>query len=68
MCKTKNKYSIERDKKITNAYCKEFTVFDVIEVLRKDGKSKLWEKIKSKWTVEDWKEFFKLKIDNYETE
>jgi len=66
MCKTKNKYSIERDKKITNAYRKEFTVFDVIEVLRKDGKSKLCEKIKSKWTVEDWKEFFKLKIDNYE--
>ena len=64
----RNRYQTVREKKITNAYCKELTIFDVIEVLRKDGESKLWEKIKSNWTIEDWKEFFKLKIDNYETE
>jgi len=58
----RNRYQIVREKKITNAYCKEFTIFDVIEVLRKDGESKLWEKIKSNWKIEDWEEFFKLKI------
>ena len=62
----RNKYQVIRDKKITNAYCKEFPIFEVIEVLRKDNESKLWDKIKINWKREDWKEFFKLKIDNYD--
>jgi len=62
----KNKYQVIRDKKVTDSYCKQFTIFDVIDVLRKDSESKLWDKIKINWKIEDWKEFFKLKIDNYD--
>jgi hypothetical protein len=60
------KYQIIRDKKITNSYCKEFSVLEIIEVLRYENKSPLWDKIKINWKIEDWQEFFKLKIDNYD--
>ena len=62
----KSKYQAMRDKKITNSYCKDFPMLKVIDVLRKDNKSDLWNKFKKSWTIEDWKEFFKIKIDDYE--
>ena len=62
----KSKYQIIKDKRITNSYCVEFPMLEVIKVLRHDNKSPLWDKIKINWKLEDWKEFFKLNIDNYE--
>jgi len=64
---TKQKYQAVRDKKITDSYCKSFPMLKVIEVLRKDNKSALWDKFKKSWTIEDWKEFFKINIDNYDS-
>ena len=61
----RTRYQILRDKKVTNAYCIEFPILEVIKVLRYDNESKLWDKIKTDWTREDWKDFFKIKIDNY---
>lgn len=54
-----------REKKITDSYCAAFPMLKVIEVLRNDNESELWNKFKKSWDIEDWKEFFKLKIDNH---
>lgn len=64
---TKTKYQVIRDKKITDSYCKEFPMLKVIKILRHENESPLWNKIKTSWTIEDWKDFFKIKIDNYDS-
>lgn len=62
----KSKYQIIKDKNTTNSYCMEFPILEVIKVLRNENESPLWNKIKINWTIEDWKDFFKIKIDNYD--
>jgi len=62
----KTKYQVRLDKKTTDSYCVKYSILEVSTVLRKDQKSDLWNKRKSTWTIEDWKEFFKLNIDNYD--
>lgn len=62
----KTKYKVLREKKLTNSYCLAFPMMLIIAVLRNDNTSELWNKLKKNWTVEDWKEFFKIKIDHYE--
>lgn len=62
----KSKFEIRRDKKITNSYCKKYSILEIANVLRKDNKSLLWDKFKTRWTIEDWKDFLKLKINNDE--
>lgn len=64
----KSKYQIVRDKKITNSYCVEFPILEVIKVLRCENQSPLWDKIKINWTIEDWKDFFNIKKDNYDNQ
>ncbi len=62
----KTKYQVRLDKKITDSYCVKHSILEVAIVLRKNQQSDLWNKRKSTWTIEDWKEFFKLKIDTYD--
>ena len=42
-------------------YCKENRMPDIIETLRKDNRSKLWDKIKYNWNLADWEYYFELK-------
>lgn len=65
---SKTKYQVIRDKKITNSYCKKYSVDQIIVVLRKHNKSDLWNKIKTNWTLDEWIEFFNLKTDNYDNQ
>lgn len=59
-------YKFLREKKVTDIYCEQHKIYDVIEILKQDRKSKLWDKIKENWTVNDWKEFFRLKANIYQ--
>lgn len=42
-------------------HCKSFSIVQISEVLKKDNTSKLWDKLKENWNINDWEEFFKLK-------
>lgn len=50
-----------KKRRIRERYCKENSMPDIIETLRKDNASKLWDKLKSNWNLADWNYFFKLK-------
>lgn len=63
----RSKQEIRRNKKITEAFCRTHSIVEIIAVLRKDNLSELWNKHKSKWSIEDWKEFFKIKINSNES-
>ena len=63
MSKYQNK--IRREKRITDGFCKVFGIFEIIATLRKDNHSYLWDKPKPEWKIEDWRVFFKLKINNH---
>jgi hypothetical protein len=58
MYKSKQKISFE--KKITDGYCADNSIWDIIEVLKTDQRNHLWDKYKDKWTIPEWEEFFKL--------
>ena len=55
---------VRKNKKITLRYCKDNSILEIIEVLRKDNKSRLWDKLKVHWTIYDWEIYFKLKDEN----
>jgi hypothetical protein len=60
----KSRTTIARERK-TILYCRENLIFDIVEVLRFFNESKLWDKPKYEWTIEEWTEFFQLtKIKN----
>jgi len=48
-------------RRIRDRYCRENRMPDIIDILRKDNKSKLWDKLKYNWSLVDWEFFFKLK-------
>lgn len=50
-----------KKRRIRERYCKENSMPDIIETLRKDNASKLWDKLKANWNLADWNYFFKLK-------
>lgn len=50
-----------KKRRIRERYCKENSMPDIIETLRKDNKSKLWDKLKNLWNLKDWDDYFKLK-------
>lgn len=62
----KSRHRIKYEKKITNGYCKKYSIFDIIELLRPHNDHPLWNKPKPMWNLEDWKEFFKLTINSNE--
>jgi hypothetical protein len=62
----KNQYKTLRERKITNTYCIENPMSEVVKILRNNNNSKLWDKMKKDWNIQDWTEFFKLKIDYYD--
>ena len=48
-------------RRIRERHCRENCMPDIIETLRKDNKSKLWDKLKCNWNIADWEYYFKLK-------
>jgi len=50
-----------KHRRIRERNCRENRMPDIIETLRKDNKSKLWDKLKYNWNLSDWEYFFKLK-------
>lgn len=42
-------------------YCKTISIVQISITLQKDNNSKLWDKLKENWNINDWEEFFKLK-------
>ncbi len=50
-----------KHKRIRERYCRENRMPDIIVILRKDNRSKLWDKLKCNWSLFDWECFFKLK-------
>jgi len=48
-------------RRIRERYCKENRMPDIIETLRKDNRSYLWDKLKYNWNIVDWENFFELK-------
>lgn len=63
----RSRHQIRKEKKITNGYCKLYSIFEIIEVLRNYNDHRLWDKKKPMWNLEDWKEFFKLILNSNET-
>jgi len=48
-------------KRLRARYCKENSMPEIIDTLRKDNASKLWDKLKINWNLSDWDYYFKLK-------
>lgn len=57
----KSRAVILREKKVTIIYCKKNSIKEIIDVLRHFNDSKLWNKTKYLWSMEEWKIFFTLK-------
>ena len=63
----RSKHKIMLEKKITNEYCKKYSVVDISKILKPHNNHRLWDKPKPMWNVADWEEFLTLIINNYET-
>jgi hypothetical protein len=50
-----------KDRKITIVYCRQFSVLEIVSVLRNHNESNLWTKTKFEWTLKDWEDYFSLK-------
>jgi hypothetical protein len=48
-------------RRIRERHCKENRMSEIIEILRKDNRCYLWDKLKYNWNIVDWENFFELK-------